>query len=60
MWVKDASVFANDDHISFKESVSLMARQKKLKGSVSEADRCLFGHFGGIAKLRIIWVSHFT
>ena len=60
MRVKDTSIFANDDHISFEESVSLMARQKKLKGSVGEADGCSFGHFAGIMKLRIVWVGHFT
>jgi len=58
--VKDALIFANDDRISFEESVGLMARQKKLKGSVGEVDGCSFGHFAGIMKLRIIWVGHFT
>ena len=54
------SVFANNDSVPFKESVSLMARQKKLKGVVGQVDRCSFGDLSRIAKLRIIWVGHFT
>jgi hypothetical protein len=53
-------VCGKNDNVSFKESVSLVARQEKLKGSIFEDHGVARNEFAGVSKLRIIWPSEFT
>ena len=52
-------VLVHDDYIPFNKSVSLMARQKKLKGGVAYSDRIVFGHLPGVTEFWVIRVHHF-
>ena len=58
--VEEVRIFSDDDDISLKEPVSLMARQEKLKGVICDTNRIAFGDFSGVAKFGVIWVCHFT
>lgn len=58
--VEDMPILSNDNGIPFKESVGLMARQKKLIGKVGKTYRSSFCDFSGVTELRVVWVGHFS
>ena len=58
--VKFVCIFAYDDCVSFKEPVSLVARQEKSVGGVVNMYRVPFCYFSWVSKAQIVWVSHFS
>jgi len=53
-------IFVYDDCVSFKEPVSLVARQEKSVGGAVNTHRVPFHYFSWVSKAQIIWVSHFS
>ena len=57
-------IFVNNDDVSLKEPVSLMARQEQLERVIRDADGVAFGDFVGVMvtlgvmKVMVIGVGH--
>ena len=58
--VENVVVLSYNNSVAFKKSVSLMARQKKLKGCVRKSNGVAFGDFSRVVELGIIWICHLS
>ena len=59
-WVAGEGVSLQDDGVSFKKLVGLVARQKKLKGVVGDDNRVAFDKFVRVSKAIVLWPGELT
>jgi len=53
-------ILTQDNCVTFKELVGLVAGQEKLEGSLIDDDGVAFAKFPGISQLSVIWLSEFS